>query len=389
MYQLSHAQQKVNDKKVLKIPESMEVLIDGFRGFQQRRFPSSLSGVSFIRIAGQAAGLDHENSRDEVGKVLEKIKPGGVFMILGHGGIIPCGAVGAKKLQLELEAKGESLHEHGSVMKLLSAVPSSVEGKGSPEAERHNADIQARRILDDAVFGSVIAKKNITVVSAVFHGPTDFCVLNRDGWGEQKLYERHPKLVALKLQLAKGLEKVRSESLDLSRHYAHGIFLYDPVLMRAVLDPLEAYLDVGGISCVDARFQPNTPDGPKYLFRLAPNTAFSVTIGMGGGNVSFSYDDEGSITYALGHVNGVNSLSAHGEKGNGHIVVIDNDTSFPSAAAVKASLLELGQVREATMDGQTITLAAFDGRAMRLVNEAAGVDMVYTYNPAVNILSVV
>jgi hypothetical protein len=383
MYKLSEAQKMVRAKKVLTIPQSIGVLVEGFQGFQKRTFPSSLSGVSFIRIAGQAPGLDHQNSRDEVGGTIERIKPGGAFLILGHGGIIPCGAVGAKKMQSE----GGSLHEHPSVMSLLDAVPQSVAWKCSPEAEKHNAEIQAKRILDDGEFGSIIRKRNITVISAVFHGPTDFTVLNRDGWDENKLFERHPKLVALRLQLAKALEKVRRDNIDLSRHYAHGIFLFDPALMGAVLDPLERYLDVGGISCVDARLQANCPDGPKYLFRQGPNTIFSVTIGMRGSEPRFSIDDEGSVTYALGHVHGVNSLSAHGDMGNGHIVIMDTDPSFAKAESVKASLLGFSQVREATMDGKTITLAAFDGRSLRISNVDAGIDQVHAYDPEVNILS--
>jgi hypothetical protein len=387
MYVLSEVQKKVRGKETLRIPESIDVLAEGFQKFQERERPSSLSGVSFIRIAGQAAGLHHANSRDEIQGVLESIKPGGVFVILGHGGIIPCGAVGAKKAQLELSKTGGSLHEHDSIMNLLDSIPPSVEGLGSPDAERENAKHQAIRIFTDAGMRAIIERKNITVVAATFHGWTEFVPINKE-WSEEKLFERHPKLFAMRLQLAKGLNKVTSENLDLAKHYAHGIVLYDPMMMRKVLDPLEAYLDVGGICCVDARLQANTPDGPKYLFRFQPNTMFGVTIGMKNGHVSFSYDDEGSITYALGHVNGVNSLNQHGEPGNGHIIIADTDVSFPKANLVRSALLDLPQMKEATQDGSTITFAAFDGHVLRILNQAHGIDMSVDYEPKVNILSV-
>src|SRR3989338_3659700 len=80
---------RIRQAETLTIPESCSVLTEGFMGFQSRDRPSSLSGVSFIRIAGQAVGLDNENSRTEIRRMLDKIKPNGVFLVLGHGGIFP------------------------------------------------------------------------------------------------------------------------------------------------------------------------------------------------------------------------------------------------------------------------------------------------------------
>ncbi len=379
-------QQKMKRMERLTVPESVQVLVEGFRGFQMRRFPSSLSGVSFIRIAGQAAGLDHKESRDEVLKVLRLLKPGGVFLILGHGGGIPCGAVGAKKLALELAKRGEHLPEHMSVRGLLENVSPEVGGVDSPGAEMVNAMFQANKVLADGEFGEIIRRKNITVVAAVVTDMVEYKTVNRD-WNLKKLYERHPKLIALDLQLTKGLQKTKEDGIDLSKHYAHSIFIYDPMLMREVLDPFETLLDVGGICCVDARLQPNTPDGYKYLFRKGPNRGFGVTVGMKGGQVSFSYDDEGSITYPLGHVKGVNSLAEHGEKGNGHIVILDNVCSLVNADVVKTALLQKDQFVSGTMEGQTITLAGFDGKQLRISNQSFGIETYIDYAPEVNILT--
>jgi hypothetical protein len=380
MHKLTELQRLVKDQKTLSVPKSIEVLVEGFQHFNDRQFPSSLSGVSFIRIAGQAAGLDHENSREEVMGVLNRIKTGGAFLILGHGGIIPCGAVAARKKQLDLPP-GESLGEHESIHQLISSIPPSVQDMNTPHAEAENATVQARRIYEDSEFRTVICKKNITVVAGVFSGETHYNTINRE-WDENKLFERHHELHALRQQLVKAHQKVIGLDINLARHYAHGIFLYDPLLMRQVLDPSRPVLEVGGICCVDARVQPNTPDGPKYLYRQLPNSIFGVTIGMKNGHVSFSYDDEGSITYALGHVNGVNSLNGHGgDIGNGHIIIADNDVTFQRAKIVRVALLGLEQMRDATKDGETITMTAFNGQTLRIVNEHHGIDITQYYSP--------
>jgi hypothetical protein len=369
----------VQQQKTMTITQSIALLVEGHQSFKNREFPSSLSGVSFIRIAGQAAGLDHENSRDEVRGVLNRIRPGGAFLVLGHGGVIPCGAVAARKKQLGLNP-GESLGEHESIQQLISSIPPSVQESNSPHAEAENATVQARRIYDDPEFRMIICKKNITVVAGVFSGETHYNTINRE-WDENELFERHHELHALRQQLAKGLEKAVSLKINLANHYAHGIFLYDPLLMRQVLDPFHPVLEVGGICCIDARVQPNTPDGAKFAFGQLPNSITGVTIGMKNGHVSFSYDDEGSIRYGLRHVTGVNSLNEHGEPGNGHIIIMDNDVRLTRAKIVRSAILGLAQMVEATKGGETITMTGFNGQSLRILNESYGIDITQYYSP--------
>ena len=202
-------------------------------------------------------------------------------------------------------------------------------------------------------------------------------------WDENKLFERHPKLFALRLQLAKGLNKAIESGIGLDVHYAHTIFVYDPMRMRTVLDPLEQYLDVGGISCVDARLKPNTPDGPKYLFRIHPNQSFAVTVEENGG-IRLSYDDMGSIIYALSHVNGVKSLNGH--KGSGHIVCLG--ISHESTLSIRSALLQDNIVSAATKSGASISVAYFDGKNLHIQNDAFDVNATFDYAPRVPILSI-
>jgi hypothetical protein len=385
------AKRKVDGRQVVSVFESISVLVDGFQRFQERTLPSSLSGVSFFRIAGQATCLDHaheHNSRKEVLRILQMLKPGGAFVMLGHGGLAKCGAVGAKQALIA----GQLGHEPDQTRRLLDFIPDSVAGKASPIAEQVNAEYQALKILKDPEFKALINAKNITVVWAVFDGTNllRFVPLNRsDDWsGSKKLYERHPKLLALALQMRKGVQKLMaSDSENLGEHYAHAAFLYDPIEMRKVLDPLEPHLEVGGICCVDARVAPNTPDGHKYLFRVPPNRTFAVTT-ISAGHTVFSYDDLGSLFYSFGHVKGINSLSHHGEPGNGHTVILTPDTSLESAFEVRRQLLEQPTAVQATHGGETITLIGFDAKVLRIVNQSLQLDLSIGYNPRVNLLTV-
>ena len=383
------AQRLVAAKQTVNVFQSISVLTWGFDRFQERTMPSSLSGVSFLRIAGQAACLSHNyefNSRSEILRLLGKIKPGGVFLMLGHGGIAKCGAVAAKQAQLE----GQLGNESEPVIRLLDHVSPEVGGQSSPHAEETNAVFQALKIMDDQEFNAIIQKKNLSVVWAVCSslGTLKYHALNRPNWDQNKLFERHPKLLALSLQMQKGLKKFLADDHgNLDQHYAHAAFLFDPLEMRTVLDPFELLLDIGGICCVDARVTPNTPDGYKYLFRLPPNRAFAVTIETGNGNI-FSQDDIASLVYSFGHVSGVNSLTAHGEKGNGHTPILTTDMSLAKAEAVKTALLVHEIAHRATRGGETITLMGFDGKALRIVNSAQNIDFVLPYNPQVNILSI-
>jgi len=420
---LMEAKDKIRTGKPLTIQESLGVLVDGFEYFQKRSRPSTISGVSLIRVAGQAVGMKDEHSRDEVLGLLKSIKPGGAFLVLGHGGKTTCGAVGAKKKQVELEKEGKLMDEHSSIIGLLGNIPAEVHKHESPIAEFENAKWQATKIHLDAEFGEIIKKRDITVVCAVLDEDILYVALNRDEekarfvaekmaemgiskneyeekclqdrFFDDRIFEQklsiglHPKLSALREQLKKGFMKVERDRIDLATHYAHAIFTYDPMLMRTVLDPFEPYLDIGGVCCVDARLTPNVPDGPKYLFRTPPNSLFMVTIGMHNGAIKFSYDDKGSIAYALKHVNGVNSLAneGHGEAGNGHIVCLDTSLGFYRASKVKEELLKDEHFLGATMEGKTITLAGFDGKQLRISNQDHGVEITMDYKPQTNILS--
>ncbi|MBS3067981.1 hypothetical protein J4450_04725 [Candidatus Micrarchaeota archaeon] len=376
---------RIRQAETLTIPESCSVLTEGFMGFQSRDRPSSLSGVSFIRIAGQAVGLDNENSRTEIRRMLDKIKPNGVFLVLGHGGIFPCGAVAAKKAALELATRGELLQEHPLVLELVKHVSEDVAGRGSPTAEFMNACYQARKILRDDEFNEIIRRKNLTVTAVIMADdkPLSYVVLNKE-WGFDELFRNHPKLVKLSAQMAKGLRKIIKKGIDISSHYAHAIFVYDPFRIRTILDPREELLDVGGISCVDARLKPNTPDCPKHLFKLDPNESFAVTVELNG-SVNFSFDDLGSIIYALHHVKGVNSLSRNGNAGNGHIVCLD--TSIDAAVAIKLALLGEDAIRTGTIEGRTITTAAFNGKRLLIDNKEHGIEINLEYSPRVDILT--
>jgi len=154
--------------------------------------------------------------------------------------------------------------------------------------------------------------------------------------------------------------------------------------MRKVLDPFEPYLDISGISCVDARLKPNTPDGAKYLFKIPPNQSFAVTVENNGSGVKFSYDDLGSITYALRHVNGVDSMNPHGARGNGHIICLG--TSLSDSIAIRDALLADPIVGEGTSGGQSVTLMSFDGKLLQVANDAAGVTEFLAYKPQYDIL---
>ncbi len=370
--------------------DSVHLLLDGFERFQARDAPSSLKGVSFTRIAGQAICLEDAGSKLEVLRILNAIMDGGAFVILGHGGIIPCGAVAAKKKALELAKEGKKLNEPDSVLELLERISGGVQGKGSPEAELENARFQAKKLLDDAEIRKIIDDKNLTVVVAVCSDCRDITyeVMNRtngDGtpWSQDKLVNRHSKLVALQKQLKKGLTKAMESGIELKDHYAHGIFIYDPLDLRRVLDRGVSELEVGGICCVDARLKPNTPDGPKLLFAQLPNTTFDVTVDLDKSGVpTFSVGDVGSRDYADGHIAGIKvRLSGQvpdEEMGNGHKICLA--TSLDFATNIKDELLKFNN-----LNPDLVTVASFDGKALRIQNRSIGVDARVSYEPRIRI----
>lgn len=375
---------KVRKGVPLTVAESVAHLVHGFKKFSERTNPHQLRGVSLVRIAGQAAALKN-GSRDEVRGVIEKIKPGGVFLIFGHGGIIPCGAVNARITSDKLAKKGQELEEPEIIKQLVSNVcPNLTPEMSSKEASMINAKYQAKRILDDPEFGKMIKDMNITVVAAVCSDMVEYESINKTATTEQ-LFERHPKLLAIAKQVAKGLYKVTQDGINLKDQYAHAVIAYDPLRMRAVLDPYDPFLDVGGISCVDARLNPLVPDGPGGLIRSEPNSIFRLTIGMNETGVVLSPDDGGSLRYAFGHVGGVNILKP-GSDGNGHLVILDTDITFKRVEMGVTAFLTIDRIAEATKEGTLITRMAFNGKELRVFNPRLDVDVVVPYEPKVRII---
>lgn len=379
--------EKLAQRRVLTVPESLGVLVDGFQhGFQRREYPSTLNGVSFVRVAGQAACLSEPVARAEIKHILDDMRPGGAFLILGHGTITRCGAVRAKQIALRLPS-GERLHEAESVLHLLENISPGVVGLDSPAAELENARYQAERILGDPEFNSIIKRKNITVVYAVWTGNSElhFTAINRN-LVNGELLTHHPKLRALTTQMAKGMHLLAasSEQDNLGSHYAHAAVVYDPRDLRKVLDPYSQALEVGGVCCVDARVTPNTPDGPKYLCKQGPNRIFAVTIVLGGHK--FSDGDSSSLPYGYCNVAGINSLANDGEKGSGHTVALTTDVTLDASNVVLSELCKHPKVSEATLHGANISLVGFDGRTFRVMNDFHGIDESFAYAPQVDIL---
>lgn len=361
--------------------ESLQALVDGYGRFQERDMPSTLRGVSFLRVAGQAHALSSSSARKEISDMLLKIKRHGVFLVLGHGGDMECGAVKAKKASLSLPA-GNTLNEPKSVLDLVSEVSDGVLDKSTPHSELINSIDQATRILNDPEFSKIIKDKNLTVVASVCDPKCHYVVLNRTD--SFNLAERHPKLPALDIQMQKAVKKIQGEGIILQNHYAHSVFVYDPLVMASVLDPSEKLLDVGGICCVDARLQPNTPGGPKFLFRAAPNQIFAVTGKETSEGVELSPGAKGSIVYSMRHVKGLKA------DGHAHLVYLTTDVNFANKDRILSSLLSDPDIAKHTKDGKTISFAAFgkvsDYRVLKLLNTTLGIYEEFEYNPNIEIL---
>lgn len=378
-HELAATRKTIMEKRILDIPRSCGLLVEGYHDFEDRRRPASLGGVNFTRIAGQAVNLKDENSRSEVRRMLGWIRTGGAFLILGHGGKFGCGAVAAKKAAL----RGE-LDEPPEVMRLVDEIPDKVGELESPDAEIYNARAQAEKICADTEFGVLIARKNITMVMGVFHSDDEieYQAINQPGerWNDKKLRLAHPKLQVLCDQLRRALNRVRIEQIDLSTHYAHAIFVYDPFQMAKVLDPFHPRLDIGGFSCGDSRLSPRVASY-RYLVNPWPGEISGVTIERNG-DIRFSGDDLGFIIYMMRHVRGVASLKGNG---SGHIVCLD--TSIEAAGMIRMALLRNELIKKGTMDGQSITTAAFDGRVFRIENTAHEVGYTLPYAPRYPILT--
>jgi len=126
LFDRSTVTDKLKAQKPLTIPESLGILVEGFTSSRARRAsePShlKLDKTAFVRIAGQALDLQNDNSRSEVRRILNRIKTGGLFLILGHGHFIPCGAVSAKQKLMDPATRDGILREPESVRILLDHV---------------------------------------------------------------------------------------------------------------------------------------------------------------------------------------------------------------------------------------------------------------------------
>ncbi|MFH2105650.1 MAG: hypothetical protein ABII22_00170 [Candidatus Micrarchaeota archaeon] len=352
---------KIVGQKRISAYESILAFENGFERFGQMQMPSELTGMSFFRAAGTVISIQDEGSRQEVGRMLERIEFGGAFLVVGHGGKYKCGGVAAGQGH---HSGADLSKEHEFVRHIASQIDPEVVSQESGLAELTNAMAQAQKVLNDSEFGASIRQKNISIIAAVAtHNRLHFIAVNRPIWKEGDILRKHPLLYALKRKVERGHKTMEIEQKP-ATHYAHAIIVYDPLDMRTVLDPQREKLSVGGLTCVDARQQIRTPDGPAYLFRLHGNEAFAATVGIVGNEVSLSWDDTGSIIYALGHVDGVNSLAHHGEKGNGHIMALA--TTPERAMLIRTALMNIEPIQNATNNGETLSTASFNGQALEI-----------------------
>ncbi len=367
------------EQKTLSVEESFEAIRDGFARFQQRTTPSKTTRCSFRRVAGNVVESNDSVARRELKRMIEGIEIGGAFLVLGHGGSLPCGAVSAKQSHVTAP-----LFEYPAILRLLERIPDEVVDYESPLAERANARHQATVLLDDHEFGRLLKERNITVVAGVC---TDdkilFRAMNRkkshgDGvWDIHDLIDHHPMLRTLRLQMAKALETASVEGRKLKKHFAHGLFVWDPEDLKGVNGQGRNELSIGGITCVDARLPPRTP-GPRFIIRAHPGEVAGVTCAVNG-NVEFTDGETASINYLLRHVSGI----APELGGNGHVIAFASN--LETARRIKASILATNAVNGETQDGKTISIASFNGRSLIVRNDHLGLEINELYAPVVRI----
>ncbi|MBI5133607.1 MAG: hypothetical protein HZA83_02740 [Thaumarchaeota archaeon] len=366
--------QKLLGREPLEIQESFDALTDGFHRFEQRTKPACCSGVALRRVAGNIFEQNDQVARKEVRRLLENIKEGGVFLFLGHGGHFPCGAVAAKKSHLD-----NKLNEPETVAHILEHIPDDVKELCSPNAEFVNTVYQARDFLDDHEFAETIKRKNITVVAGLCNGPDiEFLALNKQITPTELLIA-HPKLEALKTQMNRAFNAAtNSEGKDLTTHFAHLMFVFDPIEFSPVLSSSGSELDVGGFCCIDARLPPRTP-GPRYLFRMKPGEAVCVS-GSFNGEIQFTMGELESVGYGLRRVDGLN---VH-KNGNGHMVIISTDLG--KSLMAKSALLARVEFLGLSGLGDTISVASFDRQRLMIQNPYFGLEINLPYNPVVQII---
>lgn len=364
---------KIVAHEPLSIPDSFLALEAGFHRFEQRTMPTFAQRVAFRNVAGNIIEVNDPVARREIKKLLERVQVGGAFLVLAHGGNLPCGAVAAKQKHMETP-----LNEPPPVLHIVDHIPDEVYDFSSPYAERINAKRQAEILLEDPEFASIIHAKNITVIAGVCSdGNITFTAMNREGWTSRHLTSHHPVLIALRRQMKRALVTACKEGKALSVHFAHSLFLWDPEETRVVLNQ-NGSLEMAGIGCVDARLPPRVP-GPRYLFRMHPGEGFVVTCSVNG-SMEFTQGELGSAMYGLSHVHGI----APRQGGNGHTVAFAS--TMEAAALIKEAALANPVLADATQDGRTISLAAFNGRRLVVTNEAFEQRLDLPYNPIARIL---
>ncbi|MDO8553977.1 MAG: hypothetical protein Q7S22_04170 [Candidatus Micrarchaeota archaeon] len=365
--------QKRNKHGRISIPESYEILRYGAAMGQRRTTPSKTARCSFRRVMGNIFEHDNIIARRELKRMFERIEIYGAFLVLGHGGGLPCGAVSAKQSHAE-----HSLEEHSSILQVLEKIPSEVLGRASPIAETLNARHQASMLLDDHEFGAIIRERNITVVTGICtDSEIRFEALNRTGWNTSQLIEQHPLLGTLSKQMKKALKIMVIDGKDIKEQFAHVLFVWDPEDLKKVNGQDRNELSVGGICCVDARLPPRTP-GPRFILGVRPGEAAGVTCAVNG-SVDFTGGEIASIKYLLDHVKGI----APHLGGNGHIVTFASN--LETAEMIRRSIIADGTVDEETQDGKTISIASFNGRSLIVRNEHFEQEIVMPYNPVARI----
>lgn len=352
----------------LTVGDSLATTVEGIQSNLQRERNMEKKGMAFKRVAGQAVIANDPSARTDIRRLLEKTKKDGVFVILGHGGMYPCGAVAARKAQLNGAAETIRREEHRHTIRLLENISPDVQYLGSPGGEWHNATMQGIAILKDPEFAEIVKRRNITIVYAIAvnNDPVIFAATNAD-LTHADLCEKYPKLKMLAAQLEKSTITAAAEDKG-SRHFAHAIVLYDPLDMMSVLAPDQEELEVSGIICVDARLTPGTLDN---ILRGHVGEFFFVGANATNGVEIINPANGGSISYALRHVGGVNILNKGGiTTGNGHIVALA--TNPERAAKLRNAISTYDDTKRVIQMGGSITVITFDGREARIINEKTG-----------------
>lgn len=356
----------------ISVPESFYLLDHGFTDFQTKPEPTKTRLCELRRVAGNIFEAEDHVARREIRKMLTNVKDEGIFLILGHGGSIPCGAVSAKK---KLLTDGIDVHEN--ISHILDHIPVGILGLNSPEAEELNARHQATLLLDDSEFSAIINDKHISVVTGICTDTgINFNVIRESK--SDGILNPGSVLVALSDQLKRGLSTALEEGKNLQKHFAHVMFIWDPQEMAHVMNPKSEPLELVGLCCIDGRLPPRVP-GPRYIFRTRAGEAVSVTCSING-KVEFTKGELGSGLYGLNQVYGL----APGRDGNGHVLAFAS--SMEHARMIREAVLEMPEFVSLTKGGATISVGFFDGELLVLRNGVSGITIRRPYIPDTPIL---